>query len=154
MKTTRFSPLRLLVCGATICGLGLAQNAYAQPAPAKAAKKGAAKTPTARKPRLKNLTPRVITATEAATGAPLTPELKEKLTTALRAREAAIQVANEAYYVEFAAATGLTPEQAKEIDKPSRKTTKPVTEAKVEGQTNMDELTANEDDEAAPVTPK
>ncbi len=106
------------------------------------------------KPRAKNLTPRMVTATEAAMGKPLTPELKSQLTTALRAREAAIQAANTVYYAAFAQASGLTPEQAKEIDKPTRGGVKAPTEPKVEGTTNMDALTDNNDVEVAPVTPK
>ncbi len=159
MKTTRFSTLVALCSGLALCGL-LTPLASAQPAPAKpkagkaAGKKGAGKAPMAAKPRLKNLLPRMVTATEEQMGKPMTPELKETLTTALRARETAIQAANEAYYIEFGAATGLTPAQAKEIDKPSRATAKPTTEPKVVGKTNMDALPDDEDKEIAPTTPE
>ena len=160
MKTPCFSALPLLLAGLVLCGSGLAPVAHAQPempAKPKRAKKAAAapKADGMKKPRAKNLMPRMVTATEAATGKPLTPAVKDQLTTALRAREAAVQAANEAYYAAFAQATGLTLEQVQEIDKLTRKTAaKPVTEPKTETTTNMDELTTDNDGETAPVSPK
>ncbi len=161
MKTTRFSTLPFLLAGLTFCGASLPYTAQAQPeAPAKAKKPRAPKTEKpagkqAAKPRAKNLTTRMVTATEEAMGKPLTPEMKTRLTTALREREVAIQAANAVYYAAFAQASGLTAEQAKEIDKPSRAGAKKPTAPKVEGTTNMDALTDNEDDNTgAPVTPR
>ena len=148
MKTTRSSLLRLTAASAALCALSLGHTTFAQPAPTRPG----AKTGAAKKPRGKTFTPRMVKATEAATGKPITPELKERLTKALRAREAAIQAANDAYYAEFAAATGLTPEEAKEIDKPARKTAKPATEPKTEGKADADE--DGEDEAPAPTTPK
>lgn len=153
----------VLLAASAFCALGFSNLAFAQPeAPA-----APMATPTANKPPKgnknnkpkgekkggKNLSPRVVTATETAMGKPLTPALKEQLTTALRERDAAVKAANEAYYVAFAQATGLTPEQAKEINKPGRGGAKPVTDPKMDGKTNMDELTKTDGD-AAPVTPR
>lgn len=129
MKTPRLSRSSLLAASA-FCALGLSGVAFAQPeapaandAPAKANKprNGNKNKPRGEKNgRGKTLTPRAVTATEAAMGKPLTPELKEQLTTAMRERDAAVKAANDAYYAAFATATGLTAEQAKEIDKPAR----------------------------------
>lgn len=130
MKTPRLSRSVLLAASA-FCALSLSNIAFAQPeapaaldAPAKANQprndNKNNKPKGEKKGRGKTLTPRVVTATEAAIGKPLTPELKEQLTTALQQRAAAVKAANDAYYAAFAQTTGLTPEQAKEIDKPAR----------------------------------
>lgn len=160
MKTIR-SPRLILLAASACCALATPHFALAQPqAPAAAVpkekkpKKGD-KPKDDKKPRGRNLTPRVVAATEAALGKPLTPELTEQLMAAMRERDAALKAANDAYYAAFAKATGLTPEQAKEIDKPARNGPKPPTKPKVEGTTNMDALTETDNaDEAAPVTPK
>ena len=117
-NTTLFAP-RLLVATVALCALGFAQTTYAQPeAPvAKAGKRAGNRG----KKQGKNLTPRMVKAIEAQTGKPLTPEVKGQLTTALRAREAAVKAANETYYAAMAQATGLTVEQAQAIDKPGGK---------------------------------
>lgn len=116
---------RLLASGVVLCALGLAQVAPAQPeAPtAETGKKAGqqAKQQKMPKTRGKNLTPRMVKAIEDQTGKPLTPELKTQLTTALRTRAAAIEAANDSYYAELAQATGLSIEQAREIDKPAAK---------------------------------
>ena len=154
--------LRLAAVGAAIFALGA-------PAPAQPAKPNA-KT-TAPKKRPKNLTPRTVKAIEAATGTPLTPATKTKITAALRAREAAIQAANDQYYADFAALTGLTVDQVRDIDKPPRgaartganapganpgavPAVKTPTAPQVETQTDTDELTTDEDETPAPVTPQ
>lgn len=127
MKNTRslqFSAPRLLVATVALCALGFAQTTYAQPeAPApKVGKNGkAGKRAGMGKKQGKNLTPRMVKAIEDQTGKPLTPEVKDQLTTALRAREAAVKAANETFYAAMAQATGLTADQAKAIDKPGSK---------------------------------
>ncbi len=124
MKNTRNFAPRLLVATIALGALGFAQTSYAQPeAPApnvgKAGKAG--KRAGAGKKQGKKLTPRMAKAIEAQTGKPLTPEVKDQLTTALRAREAAVKAANETFYAAMAQATGLTQDQAKAIDKPGGK---------------------------------
>ena len=159
MKTSFSSGRALIAASAVAFSLGFVGGAQAQPeAPAKpkagkakpkADKKATdAKTP---KPRTINLMPRMVTATETQLGKPLTPELKDKITEAYRARAAAIAAANEQYYVDFAALTGLTVDQAREIDKP--KPVKKPTEPKVETKTNMDQLTTGEANTDPAVTP-
>ena len=74
----------------------------------------------------------------------------------MRDRDAAVKAANDAYYAAFAQATGLTPEQAKEIDKPGRggaMGAKAPAKPKAEVVTDMDELTKTKDAGEAPVTP-
>ena len=159
MKTTRSTPLllaALVLCGGALTAYAQPQPPVRTPAKAKPAAK-AGKAATARKPRAKNLTARMITATEEQMGKAMTPALKDQLTTALRAREAAIQEANRVYYEAFAEATGLTPEQAKEIDKPSRKKAAPAAGGDMK-KTDMTQLTTTKDDddddnEPAPATP-
>ena len=157
--------LRLIALSATVFALGA-------PAPAQPAKPTAKAT--APKKRPKNLTPRAVKAIEAATGTPLAPATKTKITAALRAREAALQAANDQYYAEFAALTGLTVDQVRDIDKPPRgakaananatnanapanaamPAVKTPTEPKVETQTDTDELTTDDDETTVPVTPQ
>lgn len=122
MKNPLSRAPRLLASGVVLCALGLAQVAPAQPE-APTAKTGKKAGQQAKQPKMrgKNLTPRMVKAIEDQTGKPLTPELKTQLTTALRTRAAAIEAANASYYAELAQATGLTIEQAKEIDKPTAK---------------------------------
>lgn len=157
MKTSPSSARRLLAGSAAIFALGLAGSAHAQQAEAPVKPKAAApkamtpKVTGAKKPRLKNLTPRMVTATEAATGKPLTPELKAQLTEAYRARAAAIAAADEKYYADFAKLAGLSVEQAREIDKPAR--AKAPTVPKVETKTDADELTTGEATNDTPVSP-
>lgn len=162
-----FSSPRLIVLGTfACCALATPQFALAQPkTPAAGAPKAKKDKPAGKpkadnkKPRGKMMMPRVVEATEAAMGKPLTPELKEQLNQAMRDRDAAVKAANDAYYAAFVQATGLTAEQAKEIDKPARggmnggKGAKAPTTPKAEVKTNMDELTEMDDTEAAPVTP-
>ena len=160
MKTTRFTPLPLLLAG-LVLGAGFVPSAQAQPATTakpkradKATKADKPATPAAKKPRAKNLTARMVSATEAAMGKALTPEAREQLTTALRAREAAIQEANRVYYEAFAQTTGLTPEQAQEIDKPTRGTTAKTADGDMK-KTDMTQLTTDDDnEEGTPTTPK
>ena len=165
MKNLRFSTLPLLLAGIALCGASSPQIALAQPeAPAKTdapaqpkkprADKPKGDKPRGDKPRGKNLSPRMVKGIEEAMGKPLTPEMKAQLTDALHAREAAVQAANDAFYAAFAQTTGLTPEQAKEIDKPARGGPKPPTTPKVEGETNMDALTDKGAAGGTPVTPK
>lgn len=148
MKTPRISRSILLAASA-FCALGLSNIALAQPqapdngaAPAKAkrAGKGAGKGNRAKgrkKGPGKNLMPRVVTATETAMGKPMTPELKEQLTTAMQQRAAAVKAANDAYYAAFATATGLTADQVKDIDRPARGGAKPAKTAKPAAQNDM-----------------
>ena len=122
MKNTRslqFSAPRLVAATVALCALGFAQISYAQPeAPTPKTGKAGKR---AGKKQGRNLTPRMVKAIEDQTGKPLTPEVKDQLTTALRAREAAVQAANDTYYAAMAQATGLTADQAKAIDKPGGK---------------------------------
>ena len=122
MKNTHIFAPRLLVATVALCALGFAQTVYAQTeAPTPKVGKNGKRAGNAGKKHGKNLTPRVIKAIEDQTGKPLTPEVKDQLTTALHAREAAVKAANETYYAAMAQATGLTVDQAKAIDKPTGK---------------------------------
>ena len=160
----QFSSPRFIVLGTlACCALAAPKFAIAQPeapvADAARPKKGkqTGKPKGEKKQRAKMLMPRVVQATETAMGKPLTPELKAQLTAAMRDRDAAVKAANDAYYAAFAQATGLTPEQAKAIDKPGRGGAlgaKAPTKPKAEVVTDMDELTKTENAGDAPVTPK
>ena len=163
MKTT-FSPRLILLGTLACCALTVPRFAFAQPEapvaedapkPKKGNKAGKPKAGQqgAKKPRGKMLMPRVVEATETAMGKPLTPELREQLTKAMQERDAAVKAANDAYYAAFAGATGLTAEQAQEIDKPARGGAKTPTAPKAEVKTNMNELTPMDDGDGAPVTP-
>ena len=133
---TKSSLRSILFVASACCALAAPHFAFAQPEAPVAAD---AATPTkprkgnktnGEKNRDKKLSPRVIAATETAIGKPLTPEQTAQLTTALHEREAAVKAANDAYYAAFAQTTGLTPEQAKEIDKPARNGAKATTPPK------------------------
>ena len=159
-STNRWLALGALAC----CALATPHFALAQPqapeaeAPAPKAKKDKKAAKPGKKQGGKMLMPRVVTATEAAMGKPLTPELKEQLTQAMRDRDAAVKAANDAYYAVFAEKTGLTPAQVKEIDKPARNGNGVGANApakpKVEGKTDMDALTETDGGTETPVTPK
>ena len=150
MKTPRISRSILLAASA-FCALGLSNIALAQPqapdngaAPAKAkrAGKGAGagkgkRAKGGKKGPGKNLMPRVVTATETAMGKPMTPELKEQITTAMQQRDAAVKAANDAYYAAFATATGLTADQVKDINRPARGGAKPAETDKPAAQNDM-----------------
>ena len=163
MKTKAF-PRSILLATGVCCALAAPNFAFAQPEAPVAAD---AATPTKprknkkpkgdKQPRDKKLAPRVVAATEAALGKPLTPEMTAQLTASMRERDAAVKAANDAYYAAFAGATGLTLDQAREINKPARNganAAKPTTEPKAEGTTDMDELTVTQKGADAPVTPK
>ncbi len=151
MKTSTSHARALVAASVAAFGLGIAGGAQAQPAPAKPKAAKAAK-PATKTPRAKMMTPRMMTATQTATGKPLTPELKAQLNTAYQARQAAIEAANQKYYSDFAALTGLTADQAREIDKPARVAKEP-TAPKVETKTNTDNLTTGTANPAPVVSP-
>ncbi len=122
MKNTHIFAPRLLGATVALCALGFAQTSYAQPeAPAPKAGKHAGKHAGMDKKQGKNLPPRMVKAIEDQTGKPLTPEVKDQLTTALHTREAAVKAANDTFYAAMAQATGLTVDQAREINKPGAK---------------------------------
>ena len=147
MKTTSSNGRALAAASVAVFALGLIGGAQAQPTPDKPA---TAEKPA--KPRAKTMTPRMVKATEAATGKPLAPALKKQISTAMQARQDAIDAANAKFYADFAAFTGLTLDQVREIDKPTR--AKPPTAPGADTKTNLDNLTTGQANPAPAVSPQ
>ena len=64
---------------------------------------------------------RILTALEEKTGKPLSPEARERILESARVRDAATEAAQEKYLADFAAATGMGVDEARELHKTARR---------------------------------
>jgi hypothetical protein len=105
--------------GLMLCAL----SAQAQPvAPVPAPAAAPQTTPDGqRRARKGGVPPRVFRALQAKTGQATAPELRRRLQESARTRDAAVEAAQEKYLTEFAAATGVSLEEAREMHQPVRR---------------------------------
>lgn len=116
MKKRRYTPL--LIAAGLLTAMNMGTTFAAEP--------DAPKTPAAdKKPaanrRKPTVSKRILVAIEAKTGKALTDDQKRQLGDAMKARQDAIEAANEKYLSDTAAITGLTVDDIREINKPAKR---------------------------------
>src|SRR4051794_38789606 len=113
MKKRRYTPL--LIAAGLLTAMNLGTTFAAEPDTPK--NPAADKKPAVNR-RKPTVAKRILAAIEAKTGKALTDDQKRQLSDAVKARQDAIEAANEKYLADTAAITGLTVDDIREINKP------------------------------------